>query len=80
MGNYGSPLIMANGYKEISVSISERLLGRLDLYFYDPRLGKPSYGARSQLITELLENWLEGKTNVPTRAAPPIESGRGGGS
>jgi len=50
---------MANGHKEISVSIPERLLGRLDLHFYDPSLGKPSYGARSQLIVELLEKWLE---------------------
>ena len=46
-------------HKEISVSIPALLLARLDLHFYDPALGKPEYGTRSQLIAKLLKEWLE---------------------
>ena len=55
---------MANGFREICISIPERLIGRLDIFFYDPALGKPSYGARSQLISELLEKWLNEQTGA----------------
>jgi len=45
-------------HKEISVSLPEALLGKLDLHFYDPASDKPEYGTRSRLITQLLDEWL----------------------
>ena len=56
-------------HKEISISLPESLLNRLDLHFYDPAMGKPAYGTRSRLIAELLENWLEGKSHERTNAS-----------
>ena len=45
-------------HKEISVSLPGRLLAQLDLCLYDPATGRSEYGARSRLITSLLEAWL----------------------
>ena len=51
------------GHKEVSISLPVGLLNELDLYFYDPAMGKPAYGTRSRLIAALLENWLKEQSN-----------------
>ena len=70
-------------YREISVSVPELTLARVDLHFYDPAIGRPIYGARSQLITKLLEEWLdkemrnEQRTHATTSDQPKSSSDPG---
>lgn len=40
------------------ISIPNVLALDIDLMLYNPALGKPIYGARSQLITDLLEQYM----------------------
>lgn len=45
--------------REVMINLPESLLTRLDLYFFDPKTGKPKYGSRSRLIERLLREWLD---------------------
>lgn len=44
---------------EVSISLPARLVGEIDLEFFNDSTGKPEYGARSRLIARLLSNWLQ---------------------
>ncbi len=44
------------------LSLPTSLAAAVDLYFYDPVRGRPSYGERSKLVTMLLEHWLKKNT------------------
>ena len=46
-------------YCQVTLSLPRALIEHLDLLFYDPSLGKPQYGARSRLVTDLLQAWLD---------------------
>jgi hypothetical protein len=48
----------AEPYKKWKVLIPATLAGRIEFYFLDPITGKPKYGDRGRLITQLLEEWL----------------------
>lgn len=43
----------------IDVQVPSHILRAVDDRLFDPRLGKPAYGARSDLIARLLADWLE---------------------
>lgn len=49
---------------QINISLPSPLLERVDLLLLDAFRGRPAYGARSHLISALLEGWLEGKFKV----------------
>jgi len=44
---------------EWKISLPATLAARIELLLLDPGKLKPEYGARSRLIVELLENWLD---------------------
>ena len=44
--------------REVTLSIPLRIIDRVDLRLYDTFKGKVQHGARSRLVTELLDNWL----------------------
>jgi len=44
-----------------SITVPSNLADRIDILLYDRAAGKPIYGARAQLITELLSQWAEQK-------------------
>lgn len=43
----------------IKVYLPQSLLVRVEAELFDPVLRKPAYGARSEVIRELLRKWLE---------------------
>jgi hypothetical protein len=45
--------------REWKVSVPIDLAAAIEEQLYDPALGKPSYGKRSELICNLLRKWLE---------------------
>jgi len=42
----------------LKLSLPKDLLAELNLKFFDPTSGLPSYGARSALIEQLIREWL----------------------
>lgn len=44
--------------KHWKVSLPATLAGTVEFYLFDPLHKKPTYGARSQLLTTLLEEWV----------------------
>jgi len=46
---------------KFEVSIPTSLAARVELLLYDPIAGKPRYGGRSQLVQELLSQWVAGQ-------------------
>lgn len=44
--------------KQVAISLPTALLERLDLLLKNPMTGKIHYGARSQLISSLLQEWV----------------------
>jgi hypothetical protein len=42
----------------LKISLPRDLIAELNLKFYDPTTGIPSYGARSLLIERLIRDWL----------------------
>lgn len=44
--------------KAWKIHIPATLAGRVEHRLLDPVSGKPAYGARNKLLTELLEKWL----------------------
>lgn len=51
--------------EEIKVSIPMDLSARIDTLLWDPVLHKPRYGARSELITQLLSAWCNEQETSP---------------
>ena len=49
----------AEPYVKWKVSVPAALAAQIELHFWDPVLGKPKYGDRSELIVSLLRTWLE---------------------
>lgn len=58
---------------EWKVCIPREIAEKIELAFLDPITMKPSYGARAQLITALLQRWL-GERNVPQAAAQQTQT------
>lgn len=56
-----------------SISMSAHLLARLDFEFLEIETGKPKYGARSRLIAELVEGWLDEKQLLFTKRQRRID-------
>jgi len=44
---------------EWKLSIPSSVAGAVDLELFDAVRGRPTYGARSALVTELLKEWLK---------------------
>lgn len=65
---------MSTDTKEICVSLPLALLAEVDLMLFDPDTGKAAYGARSQLIAGLLENYLT-QTRVMAQKLKAIQEG-----
>lgn len=45
-------------HRTIEVELPTDLIEAVDARLYDPRTGKPKYGARPALITRLLSEWV----------------------
>lgn len=59
------------------VSIPVHIAARVELKLPAPQGGKPRYGARSQLIASLLEDWLNDLENLassPSELPEPQET------
>jgi hypothetical protein len=52
------------------VCIPATLAGTVELYLFDKIHKKPLYGARSKLITELLEGWVKQQQLLALAAQP----------
>jgi hypothetical protein len=62
------------------VNVPEELAVKVDLLLIDPRTGKPRYGLRSQIITELLTTYIGTLTDDKRErllAGNPTEHGDG---
>jgi hypothetical protein len=46
-------------YKPWKITLPATLAGRIEFIFLDPIHGKPRYGARNELLTRLLSQWLD---------------------
>lgn len=46
-------------YVQVKINIPATINARLELAIWDPVLKKPSYGKRSEIITSLIQEWLE---------------------
>ena len=57
---------LADPPTEISVSIPTTLLAKVDLYLFDPLRSRVAYGARSRLITQLLNGWVSDREALAT--------------
>lgn len=56
--------------RTVQVPIPTSVLEAVDARLYDPRTGKPVWGARASLITRLLAEWVE-RTPVNPRLEGP---------
>lgn len=62
--------------KNWKVPIPATVAGRIELVLTDPITHQPKYGARSKLITALLEHWLDqcaGKPLDECKALPTLD-------
>lgn len=56
------------------LTLDEGLAAQIELRLANLSEGKPIYGARSALVTLLLHNWLDGKTQVPAHNDPNLSA------
>lgn len=49
------------------VYIPGSLAGEIELILLDPLLGQPKHGAKSELVTELLQRWLDERKALMAR-------------
>lgn len=58
----------------IVTQIPSTLAAKIELLLYDPVLQKPRYGGRAQLITHLLQEWVERQQREATTEASMIDT------
>lgn len=49
---------------EKAINLPESIVEQVDVSVRDPLTGKPAFGAWSELVSSLLEGWLEGRFEV----------------
>jgi hypothetical protein len=62
--------------KPWKIPLNASLAGRVEMVLGDPLTGQPKYGARTRLINDLLEHWLDviaGKPAPERRPLPSLE-------
>ena len=52
------------------ICLPATLAGTVELYLFDRIHGKPKYGSRAKLITELLEAWVKDQKALADAAQP----------
>ncbi len=53
------PASLEDPPKEITLSLPSSLLNKVELLLYDPVRSKVKYAARSHLVAQLLNEWVE---------------------
>lgn len=62
-------------YVQWKISVPATLAAEIELEFWDPVLGKPKYGDRSDLLVQLLRSWLEVKRGSGQQSLIPSHAG-----
>ena len=60
--------------KPWKIPVKADLAGRVEMVLGDPLTGAPKYGARTKLISDLLEHWLDSVAGKPEPERRPIPS------